>query len=40
MMTLAASVAAVCDLSGGEAKRAMVKATFEQSHLMPLARKF
>lgn len=39
MMTLAASVAAVCDLSGREAKRAVVKATFEQPHFMPLARK-
>lgn len=37
LMTLAASVAAVCDLSGREARRVVVKATFDQSRgtLMP-----
>lgn len=39
MMTLAASVAAVCDLSGREAKRAVVKATFDQPRASAPSRK-
>ena len=35
MLTLAASVAAVCELSGREAKRVVVKATFELPRQMP-----
>ncbi|MFB9995004.1 hypothetical protein ACFFLM_23935 [Deinococcus oregonensis] len=39
MLTLAASVAAVCDLSGREAKRVVVKATFDKPRHMPWPRK-